>query len=75
MTWQLVDGLTSLVVTMLLNNVLLPRFLRLWASDKQALLELARGAAHWLLVGSLALAWVLLGRQRAHHIPVLRPIL
>jgi O-antigen/teichoic acid export membrane protein len=59
-TWQLVDGLTSLVVGLLLNNVLLPRFLRLWATDRQALLELARGAAHWLLMGSLALAWVLL---------------
>lgn len=62
--WQLVDGLTNLVVVLLLNKVMLPKFLRLWESDRPALLELAREAAYWLLLASLALSFLLMAASQ-----------
>lgn len=58
-TWQLVDGLASLVVVLLLGNTMLPRFISLWQKDRVALIKMSRQAARWLLLASLALALLL----------------
>ena len=54
-TWQIVDGISALVSTVLLQSVLYPLFVRLWEVDKAQVSRLARKATRWLL----AIAWPL----------------
>ncbi len=54
-TWQIVDGISALVSTVLLQSVLYPLFVRLWEVDKAEVSRLAQKATRWLL----AIAWPL----------------
>jgi O-antigen/teichoic acid export membrane protein len=53
--WQVVDGFSSLVSGLVLQNILYPVFVRLWNQDRPAVIPLAQNTARWLLVLALPL--------------------
>ena len=53
--WQVVDGFSSLVSGLVLQNILYPVFVRLWNQDRPAVIPLAQNTAKWLLVLALPL--------------------
>jgi O-antigen/teichoic acid export membrane protein len=58
-TWQVVDGISCLVSTLLLGNVLFPLLSGLWEKDREDFRQLARSAASWLLAAALPVMFVL----------------
>jgi O-antigen/teichoic acid export membrane protein len=58
-TWELVDGVSVLVCSLLLSNVLYPLFSRLWKSGRDEFHRLARISAQWLLALALPIVFVL----------------
>jgi len=58
-TWQLVDGISCLVSTLLLKNILFPIFAMLWTTDRNAFSQMAKNAARWLLIVSLPILFIL----------------
>ncbi len=54
-TWPVVDGLSGMVASLLLQAVLYPLFVQLASRDQQELSRLAQNAARWLLAAALAL--------------------
>ncbi len=58
-TWQLVDGFSILVSSLLLQSIMFPLFVRLWDRDRAEVSRLARNAARWLLAAALPLMFIL----------------
>jgi len=58
-TWQLVDGMSSITSNVLLRNILYPLFVNLWQSDRTELSAVAENAARWLLAVAMPLMFVL----------------
>lgn len=58
-TWQIVDGISILVSSLLLGKVLFPVFTRLWATDKDQLIKLAQQTAAWLVAAALPISYIL----------------
>ncbi|THB65279.1 MAG: polysaccharide biosynthesis protein [Desulfovibrio sp.] len=58
-TWELVDGISIMVSSMLLGRVMFPLFARLWISDKAEFHDLARQTARWLLAVAVPVMFVL----------------
>ena len=58
-TWELVDGISIMVSSMLLGRVMFPIFARLWVADREEFLRLARVTARWLLAVSIPVMFVL----------------
>jgi O-antigen/teichoic acid export membrane protein len=58
-TWQTVDGISSLVSNLLLQSILFPLFVQLWQSDRARVSELAQNTARWLLAAVLVVMFVL----------------
>lgn len=58
-TWELVDGVSVLVCSLLLSNVLFPLFSRLWKTGREEFHRLARLSAQWLLALALPIVFVL----------------
>ncbi len=58
-TWELVDGVSVLVCSLLLSNVLYPLFSRLWKTGREEFHRLARLSAQWLLALALPIVFVL----------------
>jgi len=58
-TWELVDGVSVLVCSLLLSNVLFPLFSKLWKTGREEFHRLARLSAQWLLALALPIVFVL----------------
>lgn len=58
-TWQIVDGISILVSSMLLGKVLFPMFTKYWNSDRNRFIKLARQSAAWLVAVALPVSYVL----------------
>jgi O-antigen/teichoic acid export membrane protein len=58
-TWQLVDGISCLVSTLLLKNILFSIFVKLWATDGNEFHRMAKNSARWLLLASLPILFIL----------------
>lgn len=58
-TWQVVDGISVLVSSMLLGKVLFPLFAKLWESDRDRFIRLARQSAAWLAAAAMPVSYVL----------------
>ncbi|MFZ5811423.1 MAG: polysaccharide biosynthesis C-terminal domain-containing protein [Thermodesulfobacteriota bacterium] len=58
-TWELVDGVSVLVCSLLLSNVLYPLFARLWKTGREEFHRLARVSAQWLLALALPVVFLL----------------
>ncbi len=58
-TWGLVDAISSLVSTLLLQAVLYPLFVRLWQTDRDQVPQLAQNTARWLLTAALVVMFFL----------------
>lgn len=58
-TWQLVDGISVLVSSLLLGSVLFPLLARLWSRDRAAFLNTARFQAAFLSAAALPAMFVL----------------
>lgn len=53
--WQVIDGFSSVVSGLVLQNILYPVFVRLWNQNRPAVIPLAQNTAKWLLALSLPL--------------------
>jgi O-antigen/teichoic acid export membrane protein len=58
-TWQIVDGISVLISSMLLGKVLFPLFAKYWASNRKEFTRLARQSAAWLVAVALPVIYVL----------------
>lgn len=58
-TWELVDGISILVSSLLLSSILYPLFVRLWKTDKREFTRLANNSVRWLIGISLPVMFVL----------------
>jgi len=58
-TWELVDGVSVLICSLLLSNVLYPLFTKLWRTERDEFHRLALTAFQWLLALSLPVVFVL----------------
>lgn len=58
-TWQLVDGISILVSSLLLSKVLFPLLTKLWIGDRDRFIDLARKAASWLVATALPISYLL----------------
>jgi O-antigen/teichoic acid export membrane protein len=58
-TWELVDGVSVLICSLLLSNVLYPLFTKLWRTEREEFHRLALTAFQWLLALSLPVVFVL----------------
>lgn len=58
-TWGLVDGISSLVSSLLLQAILYPLFVRLWETDREQVPGLAQNTARWLLAAALMVMFFL----------------
>ena len=58
-TWEMVDGISTLTVTLLLKNILFPLFVKLWETDRVELARLVRNSTEWLLAAALPIMFVL----------------
>ncbi len=57
--WQLTEGVTMLVVGLMLRNVLFPVFARLWKTDRTEAARVGQNALAWLLLASIPLMFFL----------------
>ncbi len=58
-TWQMVDGVSTLVSNLLLQSILYPLFVHLWETDRDRVPLLAQDTARWLLAAALPVMFVL----------------
>lgn len=58
-TWGLVDAITALVSSLLLQAILYPLFVRLWQTDRDQVPRLAQNTARWLLTAALLVTFFL----------------
>ncbi len=58
-TWQMVDWISVLASSLLLQNILFPLFVKLWETDRAELARLARNSTEWLLGAALPIMFVL----------------
>ena len=58
-TWGLVDGVSTLVSSLLLQAILYPLFVQLWETNRDEVPRLAQNTARWLLTASLVVIFVL----------------
>jgi len=58
-TWEMVDGISILTSTLLLKNILFPLFVDLWETDRDALTDLVRNSAKWLMAAAFPIMFVL----------------
>jgi O-antigen/teichoic acid export membrane protein len=58
-TWQIVDGISIMVSSMLLGKVLFPLFAKYWTSNRDEFTRLARQSAAWLVAVALPVIYVL----------------
>jgi O-antigen/teichoic acid export membrane protein len=58
-TWQMVDGISTLVSNLLLQSILYPLFVHLWQTDRARVPGLAQNTARWLLAAALPVMFVL----------------
>jgi O-antigen/teichoic acid export membrane protein len=58
-TWGLVDSISTLVSTLLLQSILYPLFVRLWDTDREQVSRLAQNTARWLLAAALIVMFFL----------------
>ncbi|WP_319543136.1 polysaccharide biosynthesis C-terminal domain-containing protein [uncultured Pseudodesulfovibrio sp.] len=58
-TWQLVDGISILVSSLLLGKVLFPLLTKLWVNNRNDFLTLARNSAAWLVAAALPVSYLL----------------
>jgi O-antigen/teichoic acid export membrane protein len=58
-TGQMVEGVSSLVSSLLLQSVLYPVFVQLWQTDRAQVPRLARNTARWLLAAALVVMFTL----------------
>jgi O-antigen/teichoic acid export membrane protein len=58
-TSQTVDGISSLVSSLLLQAILFPLFVQLWEVDRAKVSLLAQNTARWLLAAALAVMFLL----------------
>jgi O-antigen/teichoic acid export membrane protein len=58
-TWNLVDGISALVSSLLLQSILYPLFVRLWETDRDQVPRLAQNTARWLMAAALVVMFVL----------------
>ena len=52
-TWRMVDGISALVSSLLLQTILYPLFVQLWQTDRYQVPGLAQNTARWLLAAAL----------------------
>jgi O-antigen/teichoic acid export membrane protein len=57
--WQMVDGFSCLVSSLLLQSVIFPLFVQLWEVDRSQVARLARNTARWLLGAACPLMFIL----------------
>ena len=57
--WGLVDNISGLVSGLLLQSILYPVFVQLWASDRDQIPRLAQNTARWLMAAALVVMFVL----------------
>lgn len=57
--WELVDGISLLVLELLLQSVLYPVFARLWILDRKQAVEIAKKSFRWLTVAALVISTLL----------------
>lgn len=58
-TWEMVDGVASIVINLLLKNILFPLFVGLWETDRNELAALVRNSAKWLIAVALPIMFVM----------------
>lgn len=58
-TWQIVDGISVLVSSLLLGKVLFPIFAKLWIKERKKFDLLARQTASWLIALALPVSYLL----------------
>lgn len=58
-TWQMVDGISSLVSGILMRSVLFPILARLWQTDRRAVPQFSQKTFGWLMAAALPLMFVL----------------
>ncbi len=58
-TWGLVESISTLVSSLLLQSILYPLFVRLWQTDREQVPRLAQNTARWLMAAALVVMFVL----------------
>ena len=58
-TWGLVDAISTLVSSLLLQSILYPLFVQLWQTDRDQVPRLAQKTARWLLAAALLVMFFL----------------
>jgi len=58
-TWGLVDAISTLVSSLLLQSILYPLFVQLWQTDRDQVPRLAQNTARWLLAAALLVMFFL----------------
>jgi O-antigen/teichoic acid export membrane protein len=58
-TWGLVDSISTLVSSLLLQSILYPLFVKLWQTDRDQVTALAQNTARWLLAAALLVMFFL----------------
>lgn len=58
-TWGVVEGVSTLVSSLLLQSILYPLFVRLWETDREQVPGLAQNTARWLLAAALVVMFFL----------------
>lgn len=58
-TWGLVDAISTLVSSLLLQAILYPLFVQLWQTDREQVPRLAQNTARWLLAAALLVMFFL----------------
>lgn len=58
-TWQMVDGISAIVSSLLLQSILYPLFVKLWEHDRAQIPRLAQNTLRWLLAAALPVMFIL----------------
>ncbi len=58
-TWQTIEGISSLISAMLLGKIMFPIFAKLWVNDKEEFKHLARTSSRWLMAAAVCIMFVL----------------
>jgi O-antigen/teichoic acid export membrane protein len=58
-SWGVVEGVSTLVSSLLLQSILYPLFVRLWETDREQVPRLAQNTARWLLAAALLVMFFL----------------
>jgi O-antigen/teichoic acid export membrane protein len=57
--WSIVDGVSTLATTLVLQSILFPLFARYWEADRREVARLSHASARWLLGAALLLMFFL----------------